>query len=128
MPNPYDLRQVLIGSHELMARPIKWDGEDETGSGQDADGDDITPILYMITCPECAQLIEFKPGKTEPMRTWCEQCELGQEDASAIEQESEEQEVVSTAPLFEFDPEIFGTTLDSDALTLLDKILVSMPA
>lgn len=55
----YDLIKITIGSETLYARPIKWDREDNDGQGNDINKNPISPIRYMATCPNCAQLLEF---------------------------------------------------------------------
>jgi hypothetical protein len=56
----YDLIEIIVGPHESTARPIEWDGKDYDGQGNDEHGKPIGAIIYMTTCPGCAQLLQFK--------------------------------------------------------------------
>lgn len=58
----YDLLDITVGGEEIAARPIAWSGVDE-GEGLDADGNSITVLKYVSTCPKCAQLMEFTPAE-----------------------------------------------------------------
>lgn len=59
--NPYDLKEVRLGTEVLYARPIEWDREQADGNGNDKFGNPILPIKFESTCPKCAQLISFGP-------------------------------------------------------------------
>lgn len=56
----YDLIDITVGRFKSTARPIEWDGKDEDGVGNDANGRPINAVMYMTTCPACGQLIQFK--------------------------------------------------------------------
>lgn len=55
----YDLIEVNVGSHTIAARPIEWDGKDYDGAGNGENGQQINAIVFMTTCPACAQLVQF---------------------------------------------------------------------
>ena len=84
----YDLIEISVGTHIVSARPIEWDGKDYDGGGNDADGKPINAVVYMTTCPVCAQLINFKHeeiyialDKSE-RNIKCPSCGLGKDGAS----------------------------------------------
>ena len=61
MSTPYDLLEVSIKGEVVAARPTAWDRDPENIRGEDAAGEMMVPIQYMVTCPHCAGLVEFKP-------------------------------------------------------------------
>lgn len=58
--NSFDLISIKIKNEHVQARPIEWDREPADGKGNGADGEPITPVKFMTTCPYCAQLINFR--------------------------------------------------------------------
>lgn len=61
MTNPFDLKEVRVGTEVLFARPFEWDREHADGNGNDKFGNPILPTKFMTTCPKCSQLINFGP-------------------------------------------------------------------
>ncbi|MEM3000670.1 MAG: hypothetical protein QXP41_00560 [Candidatus Nitrosocaldus sp.] len=65
----WDLIWVTINGEDVQARPIKWDGNPVDSLGNDEYGNPIRPILYMTTCPKCAQLVKFHIDEISDNRT-----------------------------------------------------------
>lgn len=110
----FDLITVSIDGEKVEARPIEWDED--------------TPILYMTTCPKCAQRVEFNPSQLsrlgDTLIGFCDECGVGKvqlfhvnEDASVSERPKPkpvEQEIETSEILFARDPIEAGVYVDSD--------------
>ena len=55
----YSLKDVLVGSEMVSARPVGWDKVDYDGFGHDKDGEDVQAIEWASTCPSCGDLLQF---------------------------------------------------------------------
>lgn len=55
----YALIDVKIGSVEIKARPVGWNGADYDGQGNNANGEPLEAIAFHTTCPNCGNLVHF---------------------------------------------------------------------
>jgi len=89
----YDLREFILDGGDrierIWARPSAWDGVDVTGTGEDAEGNQVNPTEYQATCPECGQLMVLKAGETmvlleDVAYAACPECGFGREHLNEI--------------------------------------------
>lgn len=55
----YALIDIKIGSVEIKARPVGWNGADHDGQGNNASGEPLEAIAFHTTCPKCGNLVHF---------------------------------------------------------------------
>ncbi len=79
---PYDKILIKVGSEEVYARPIEWDGEIVDAEGHKEDGEMAVPTMYESSCPDCSQMVIFK---TNHKSVKCPHCGSGEDVIDIVE-------------------------------------------